>query len=133
VTGINHITLATSDLQRSVVFYVDGLGCEPVAHWPLGAYLRAGSLWLALIVDDQRIETPAHYTHIALHVPRCDFDEVSARVLELGARRWKHNRSEGASLYFLDPDGHKLELHTTTLDDRLRAAAEAPWPGLEIL
>ncbi|GHL45122.1 hypothetical protein ECZU28_51170 [Escherichia coli] len=33
-----------------------------------------------------------------------------ALLAQAGAEVWKDNRSEGASYYFLDPDGHKLEL-----------------------
>lgn len=31
----------------------------------------------------------------------------------------EENLSEGDSLYFLDPDGHKLELHVGSLQSRL--------------
>ncbi|HEX6993995.1 MAG TPA: VOC family protein [Gammaproteobacteria bacterium] len=41
-TGVNHITFAVSDLQRSLRFYVEVLGCAKVATWNQGAYLRAG-------------------------------------------------------------------------------------------
>lgn len=42
------------------------------------------------------------------------------------------NWTEGDSLYFLDPDGHRLEIHATTLADRLRHARADPWEGLVI-
>lgn len=32
------------------------------------------------------------------------------RVISFGAEVWKENKSEGQSLYILDPDGHKLEI-----------------------
>ena len=38
----------------------------------------------------------------------------------------------GASLYFLDPNGHKLEIHASDLEARLLSARERPWEGLEL-
>nr|EKU2858816.1 hypothetical protein [Enterobacter roggenkampii] len=43
---------------------------------------------------------------------------------------WKQNKSEGASFYFLDPDGHKLELHVGSLAARLAACREKPYAGM---
>ena len=35
-----------------------------------------------------------------------------------------------ASYYFLDPDGHKLELHVDSLAQRLTACRERPYQGM---
>lgn len=47
-----------------------------------------------------------------------------------GVREWQSNRSEGHSLYLLDPDDHQLEIHVGTLASRLAALSERPYPGL---
>ena len=54
ITGLNHLTLAVSDVARSFDFYVHLLGCEPHARWDRGAYLTAGSLWVCLSLDEPR-------------------------------------------------------------------------------
>lgn len=131
INGINHLTLSVADLDRSFTFYTEVLGCRPVARWGHGAYLVVGELWLCLSLDPETRSGPSpEYTHIALSVRRADFAEASERVVRAGARRWKTNRSEGDSLYFLDPDGHKLELHVGDLESRLAACREAPYEGM---
>lgn len=119
VTGLNHLTLAVTDLERSVGFYRDLLGCELRAIWDGGAYLEAGPLWLCLSVDDKaRTAERLDYTHYAFSVDASAFPKLVARVRSK-ARLWKVNASEGDSLYFLDPDDHRLELHVGTLATRL--------------
>jgi hypothetical protein len=71
------------------------------------------------------------YTHIAFTVAPQEFERVSARIRSAGATLWQENRSEGASLYFLDPNGHKLEIHASDLETRIRTAKAEPWEGLE--
>ena len=39
LTGLNHLTLAVTDLNRSVVFYRDLLQLRLDATWDVGAYL----------------------------------------------------------------------------------------------
>lgn len=48
----------------------------------------------------------------------------------MAAQAWRDNRSEGASFYFLDPDGHRLEAHVGDLASRLRACREHPYAGM---
>ncbi len=120
IRGLNHITLATADLDASVAFYRDVLGLTLDQLWPGGAYLSAGALWLCLSPDPKAAAT-VDYTHIAFDVAAGDFDATAARIRAAGAPIWKDNRSEGASLYFRDPTGHKLELHVGTLTSRLAA------------
>lgn len=132
ITGVNHITLSVSDLEQSFRFYTDVLSCKPVAKWKRGAYLLAGNLWLCLSLDEQTRKEPlAEYTHIALDVSAEDFEELSRQIVESGATIWKNNTSEGASLYFLDPNGHKLEIHAATLETRLEATKEQPYEEME--
>lgn len=133
ITGINHLTFAVRDLGTSLAFYRDVLGLRLVARWPKGAYLLAGDLWIALIVDPAtRPDALPDYTHAAFHVPKDAFEAAAARIRDSGATVWKDNRSEGASLYFLDPNGHKLEIHATDLAARLADGKAKPWDGLEI-
>lgn len=132
IRGINHVTFSVRDLERSLRFYRDALGFRPLCLWPEGAYLQAGSLWVALIQDAETRGGPLpEYSHVAFDVAPESFDSVARRIREAGARLFKENASEGASLYFLDPDGHKLEVHASDLEERLRTARADPWEGLQ--
>lgn len=132
VTGLNHITLAVAEIERSVAFYRDVLGFALRASWADGAYLEAGQLWLCLSRDDNAQTSPrADYSHIAFTVSEADFAALSDRLVERAAR-WKDNASEGASSYFLDPDGHKLEVHVGTLETRLRHYWDNPSSGVVV-
>ena len=133
LSGLNHLTLAVSNLTPSVAFYHHLLGMRLHARWDGGAYLSCGDLWLCLSLDDQRRKTTpeeSDYTHYAFSVAEADFTSMAARLTQAGTVVWKDNRSEGASYYFLDPDGHKLELHVGSLAQRLAACRERPYQGM---
>lgn len=133
VIGINHITLAVSDVARSLAFYRDVLGFRARAVWQNGAYLDAGSLWLCLSHDECARTSPhPDYTHIAFTVADADYSVLSA-YLTATCPIWKEDRSEGASTYFLDPDGHRLEIHHGSLQSRLRHYRESGSAGVTIL
>jgi glutathione S-transferase fosA5 len=132
ITGINHVTLSVGNVEASFRFYTEVLGFRPVAKWPRGAYLLAGDAWIAILVDEHvREGMLPEYTHVAFTASPSDFEEMSRRIQASETRIWQENRSEGASLYFADPDGHKLEIHASDLRARISAAKEHPWEGME--
>lgn len=133
ITSLNHITLSVSDLERSFAFYTETLGLRPRARWARGAYLSAEGLWLCLTLDARCRPGPlAEYTHIAFTVDAARFGEHAARLQARGVTQWQQNSSEGDSLYFLDPDGHKLEIHAGSLATRLASLRSAPYEGLTL-
>ncbi len=132
IGSLNHLTLSVTDLARSEAFYVDLLGMTLLARWPRGRYLRSGETWVALVLDLRAVERPlTEYTHVAFDA--ADFAGSVVRLEAAGVPTWQPNSSEGASHYFLDPDGHKLELHATGLASRLAHLRAAPWPDVELV
>jgi glutathione S-transferase fosA len=132
LTGLNHLTLAVTDLARSVAFYRDLLGLRLAALWDEGAYLTAGEMWLCLSRDPLLAAKPRpDYTHYAFSVSQMDFSPLAERLRQHGAKEWKENKSEGDSLYFLDPDGHKLEAHGGNLTTRLAECRRRPYKGMQ--
>jgi catechol 2,3-dioxygenase-like lactoylglutathione lyase family enzyme len=122
-----------SDLERSFAFYTTVLGLKPRARWARGAYLTAGRDWVCLSQDDRARSAPhPDYTHLALAVEAASFQACAAAVRAHGAVVWKENDSEGESLYFLDPDGHKLEMHAGDLESRLASLKAQPVDGLQL-
>ncbi|MDR5858380.1 fosfomycin resistance glutathione transferase [Halomonas eurihalina] len=128
ISGINHITIAVSDLERSLQFYRDVLNFSAHVRWNEGAYLSVGNLWFCLSCDEPCPKSD--YTHIAFDVSSTEFEVYASRIVSLGVEVWKKNKSEGQSLYILDPDGHKLELHVGSLESRLEELKRKPYDGL---
>jgi catechol 2,3-dioxygenase-like lactoylglutathione lyase family enzyme len=123
ITGLNHLTLAVSELERSVKFYSELLGFVVRWHGPSSAYLEAGTLWLALVEDKNGQAKPSHgYSHAAFSVEPSALPEWGHRLIQAGVVRWQESTRDN-SFYFLDPDGHKLELHAGNLESRLSARA----------
>ena len=118
ITGINHINLAVKDIPTSFTFYKDVLGFTPLCRSEGSAYLlagepdSAGSVWISLDLDRElRHQPSASNTHLAFSVKREHFEKMCQAIIHSGAIIYKENTSPGDSLYFLDPDGHKLEIH----------------------
>lgn len=128
--GLNHITIAVNDLDQSFAFYVELLGMTPHAKWNEGAYLSLGGLWFCLSLDKA---IPSNdYSHIAFDVSASNFPTMKSQLLSAGIEQWKQNISEGDSLYILDPNGHKLELHVGSLAMRLKSLQTQPYDGLTL-
>ncbi len=132
ISGINHITLSIKDVNESFNFYRDVLEFKPLARWPEGAYFLAGDMWMALVLDENlRKSSLPEYTHIAFTIAPKDFERLGQQIVDSQAKIWQKNWTEGDSLYFVDPNGHKLEIHASDVETRLKEAKKNPWPGLE--
>jgi catechol 2,3-dioxygenase-like lactoylglutathione lyase family enzyme len=117
VTGLDHLVLNVSDVERSLAFYIDQLGLEPVrvAEWR-----REEVFFPSVRVDDTTIidliglpRTGENADHICLVVEETDIDALKAsRRFEVvdGPDRRFGARSEGVSLYIRDPDRNLVEL-----------------------
>jgi len=132
LSGLNHLTLAVQSLDLSVPFYKDLLGFHLKEKWDKGAYLELGQLWLCLSLDESRPQEPlTEYTHYAFSTSAEKFSPFVAKLIQADVIEWKSNSSEGDSFYFLDPDGHKLEVHVGNLSSRLRQCNEHPYSRMD--
>ncbi len=128
ITGLNHITISVNDLDKSFAFYTELLGMKPHAKWSKGAYLSIDELWFCLSCD--KALPSKDYSHIAFDVSAINFPTLKSKLLSAGTELWKQNISEGDSLYILDPNGHKLEIHVGNLDKRLEFLKTKPYDGM---
>lgn len=70
------------------------------------------------------------YTHIAFTVLPSSLNHYRCHIEQLNLKLWQENASEGDSLYLLDPDNHKLELHVGNWQTRLAATKENPYEDM---
>lgn len=126
---ISLITLGVADLERSLVFYRDGLGLptegiigQEFEHGAVAFFKLAGGLTLALWAqDDIAFDTglakaPANSTAFTLAhntLRREEVDAVMAVADRAGAvvvKRPQDTFYGGYAGYFQDPDGHLWEV-----------------------
>ena len=126
--GLNHITFAVRDIKGSLAFYRDVLGCELHARWDNGAYLTIGDCWICLSLDPTSSPSKG-YSHVAFSIDAQSFSSFQQALFEQGVEIWKQNASEGDSVYFVDPDGHRMEAHVGDLQSRLKTMRAEPYEG----
>lgn len=128
LTGLNHITLTVSELEKSLAFYQKVLGFKGHVKWDKGAYLSIPGIWLCL--SQGKRESVNDYTHFAFSLNDSDYNSLVIKLKKHGVHQWQENTSEGDSFYFLDPDEHKLEIHLGSLETRLAELVTSPYKGL---
>jgi fosfomycin resistance protein FosX len=134
IEGLSHITFVVRDLNRMEEILVSVLGARKV--YDSGdktfsvsreRFFLAGEapVWLA-IMEGESLETRT-YNHVAFKISELDYPACLERVRALGLEI-REGRSrvegEGRSIYFHDHDNHLFELHTGTLEERLKRYAQ---------
>ncbi|MFI0396374.1 FosX/FosE/FosI family fosfomycin resistance hydrolase [Paracoccus jiaweipingae] len=134
--GLSHITLITADLDRLEQILIrvlsarkvydsgdDSFSLSPERFFLIGQ--GAGAVWVAIMAGPSLPERS--YNHIAFSMAEAEYDHCLTQIRALGLEiRPSRERveGEGRSIYFHDHDNHLFELHTGTLDQRLKRYAQ---------
>lgn len=124
IKAINHFLFSVSDLEVSIEFYKNVFGAKLLVKGRSTAYFDLKGIWLALNEekDIPRTEISQSYTHIAFSIEEGEYDNMYRKLKELEVNILSSRprvEKDKKSIYFTDPDGHKFEFHTGTLQDRL--------------
>lgn len=116
---LNHTIVWCRDKQTSSAFLTEILGLP--AATPFGPMLvvkLANNVSLDFYNNDGEISSQ----HYAFLIPENDFDQVFGRILAKGLPYWAdpgrqrpgeiYKLNGGRGVYFVDPDGHLLEIMT---------------------
>jgi len=117
VTGLDHIVLNVADVERSLRFYLDELGLEPVRveEWRAGrAPFPSVRVDRGTIIDLLAAErSGVNADHFCLVIEATDLDALKAsgrfEVVDGPDKRFGA-RGNGISLYIRDPDANTVEL-----------------------
>ena len=112
---LDHITITSSDPERSVHFYSEVLGLERDLEWPGElTMLRCGSMCVAIAWwtkgSPQEQQPAIKIDHFAFRVDKDTYAKARAHLEGHGVSI-DNEVDQGIcqSLYFRDPDGNKLE------------------------
>ena len=128
IEGLSHITLVVKDLEKSAEMFKHVFGAEEIyssdgANYSLSSekFFLIGEVW-TVIMQGEKLPDKT-YNHIAFKIDENDFNAYLEKIKELSLKL-KPPRSriegEGRSIYFYDYDNHLFELHTGTLEERLK-------------
>jgi catechol 2,3-dioxygenase-like lactoylglutathione lyase family enzyme len=111
-TGINHVVLHVTDLDRSRAFYMEVLGFDDRGSGPPGfraSFLRCGKQGLDLFeIADRDVHAGEDMNHLAVNVLADDVEEVVSGLASAGIDAFEV--TPRSSVFIADPDGHRIEI-----------------------
>lgn len=126
IVALDHVVLRVGDLERSIRFYTEVLGCAVERRVDdLGlVQLRAGSSLIDLVdvageIGRQGGAAPGwgcrNMDHFCLRLAEFDAAQIQAHLAGLGIKAGPvvsryGAQGKGASIYIEDPDGNRVEL-----------------------
>ena len=119
VTGINHVVLHVTDLDRSRTFYMETLGFEDRGPVPgmRAAFLRCGVQGLDLFeVAGGDVHGGEEMNHLALNVDVADAESLVTGLAEAGIDASEITPRN--SVFIADPDGHRIEMLPISASER---------------
>jgi catechol 2,3-dioxygenase-like lactoylglutathione lyase family enzyme len=116
VAQLDHLTITSTQPERSIRFYTSVLGMEPAYEWPGEiTMVRSGDTFLAIAHwakgQSGSERPPIGVDHFAFRVDRDTYLRARTELDRAGVVV-DHESDHGIchSLYFRDPDGHLVEL-----------------------
>ena len=115
ISGMNHFTVLSSDLEKSKTFYIRILGLKegfrPAFSFP-GAWLYAGNQAILHIMTGKPMPTNAAGVIDHMAFSARDLKAVKARLDERGLKYDLRRQAESGTwqLFTFDPNGARVEL-----------------------
>ena len=107
-SGIDHIVLHVSDVQRSTKFYTERLGMTVYRENEAQVFLHAGAQGVALFKKPAGA-AGGDLNHLALNVADGNYEALKSE-LEAHGVSVSGRLGDNRCIYFSDPDGHRLQL-----------------------
>ena len=127
---ISHITLIVKNLNKTSVLLNTLFDAKEIydsqqkkfSLYPEKFFL-VKDLWIAVMQNSSN-KLPKTYNHIAFKIDEQDIDSFVSKIQMLGLTvepGRSRVKGEASSIYFYDYDNHLFELHTGTLQERLKS------------
>ena len=133
--GIDHVAMSVPDVERSAQWYIDVLGFErryqemwdgipifinkgttSIALFPAHSNTTSTSLGAGASAKAASERSGVRMLHLAFRANRKNFLAAQDELKQRGIQFEFQDHEISHSIYFSDPDGHKLEITTYDLE-----------------